>query len=252
MYKNLIEQIENWIDRHYDDPDVEEKLKAKFSDVDTNEYREAESHLALNRAISDAYDYHLAKDIASISDYHDNFSGAILDIEKLLEIVVDASVASCFNRLLFVNVITAMETYLSDVFIGTVKKNQDLMRRFIETTPDFKNEKISLSDAFIAIDKAEKKADTYLMNNVVWHSIERVKRMYKETLGIDFPEDIRAILRAVKDRHDMVHRNGKTKEGGEIIVTKNDILELISSVKAFVQTIDTKLAKLQLNTLTLN
>ena len=50
----------------------------------------------------------------------------------------------------------------------------------------------------------------------------------------------------------MVHRNGKTKEGGEIIVTKNDILELISSVKAFVQTIDTKLAKLQLNTLTLN
>ena len=86
----------------------------------------------------------------------------------------------------------------------------------------------------------------------MWHRIERVKRTYKETLGIDFPEDIRAILRAVKDRHDMVHRNGKTKEGGEIIVTKNVILELISSVKAFVQTIDTKLAKLQLNTLTLN
>ena len=172
MYKNLTEQTENWIDRHHDDPDVEEKLKAKFSDVDTNEYREAKSHLALNRAISDAYDYHLAKDIASISDYHDNFSGAILDIEKLLEIVVDASVASRFNRLLFVTVITAMETYLSDVFIGTVKKNQDLM------------------------------------NNVAWHNIKRVKRIYKETLGIDFPEEIRAILQAVKDRHGVIVKSG--------------------------------------------
>ena len=213
MNEILTARIRDWIDQHYNDPDAEEKLKAIFSDVDTNEYREAKSHLALNRAISDAYDYHLAKEIASISDYHDNFSGAILDIKKLLETVIDVSVASCFIRLLYVNVITAMETYLSDAFIGIVGENQDIMRRFIETTPEFKDEKILLSDAFVATDKAKKKADIYLMN-VVWHNIRRVKPMYKDTLGIDFPENISAILRAVDDRHDMVHRNGKNKRRG--------------------------------------
>ena len=157
------------------------------------------------------------------------------------------SVAPCFLRLLYANVITALETYLSDMFIGTVKNNPDFMRRFIETTPEFKEDKISLSDAYTAKEQADNKADDYL-SKVVWHNISRVKQMYKDTLSIDFPEDINAIYRAIQYRHDIVHRNGKTKDGKELRIEKNDIIALIDYIESFAKNIDIELEKLQLNT----
>ena len=160
---------------------------------------------------------------------------------------VDISVEPCFLRLLYANVIIAVETYLSDVFIGTVKNNPDLMRRFIETTPEFKEDKISLSDAYTAKEQADKKADDYLFK-VAWHNVARVKQMYKDTLSIDFPEDISAISRAIQNRHDIVHRNGKTKTGKELRIEKPNILALIDYIDAFAKDIDIQLEKLQLNT----
>ena len=250
MRENLTDYQENWIDRHYDDPDAQEKLEDEFFDVVTEDiYRELKNYLALNQSISDAFKFHLdlAKDIASISDYHDNFSGAILDIEALLKIEIDSRDEHCFYRLLYANVITALETYLYVAFMGTVNTNPDLMRQFIETTPEFKNKKIPLSEAFEAKDKAEEEANVYL-DKLVWHNIKRVKQMYKDTLGIDFPEDISAIFQAIETRHDIIHRNGRTKEGDKIIITENDISELIVSIETCVRTIDAELAKLQPNT----
>ena len=253
MYENLTDYQKKWIVQHYDDPDVEQKLKAEFFDVvSEDQYRELKNYMALNRAIYDASEYHLhlAKDIASIPDYYtyyNIFLEAILDIEKLLEMEVDISVAPCFFRLLYANVIIAIETYLSDVFIGTVKNNPDLMRRFIETTPEFKEDKISLSDAYSAKEQADKKADDYLFK-VAWHNVARVKQMYKDTLSIEFPEDISAISRAIQNRHDIVHRNGKTKTGKELRIEKPNILALIDYIDAFAKDIDIQLEKIQLNT----
>lgn len=181
-----------------------------------------------------------------VDEYYGNFTGAVLDIKKLQNTKVDDSVAPCFLRLLYVNVITALETYLSDAFISAVVNAPILMRRFIETTPEFKAEKVSLADVFKAAEHVERKARAYLID-VVWHHIGRVKPMYRATLGIEFPEDLRAIFRAVDTRHDMVHRNGKTKDGKEIPITPQDLTQLISVVEAFVQHVDTRLAEVRSN-----
>jgi len=188
------------------------------------------------------YDDYLVGDIALITEYHSNFISAIHDIEKLLEADVDDSVSRCFHRLLFVNVITALETYLSDAFINTVVHDPALMRRFIETTPEFQGEKIALSDVFTALEKIEQRAKGHLVD-VVWHNIERVKPMYRDTLGIAFPKDIGAVFRAIRKRHDIVHRNGKTKDGEEILISRQDVLDLISEVQAFTHDVDEQLRK---------
>lgn len=192
------------------------------------------------------YDDYLVEDIAQITEYYHNFSRAILDIEKLLGTKVDDTVASCFFRLLYVNVITALETYLSDAFINTVVNNPELMRRFIETTPEFHAEKIPLTEVFKAIEEIEPKARRYLID-VVWHHLERVKPMYRETMGIEFPSDSGVIFRAILIRHDIVHRNGKTKDGKEIPITRTDVADLIGEVEKFVQHIDTQLAEVRSN-----
>lgn len=77
------------------------------------------------------------------------------------------------------------------------------MRRFIETTPEFQSEKVPVAQVFKAIEEIERKARSYLVD-VVWHRLDRIKSMYKATLGIDFPVDAGAILRAILVRHDIV------------------------------------------------
>lgn len=188
------------------------------------------------------YDDFLVEDIARITSYYHSFSGAVLDIEALLRTEVPGPVAACFHRLLFVNVITALETYLSDAFISTVMNQPKFMRKFVETTPEFRNEKISLADAFKAAEQAERKARAYLAD-VVWHHLERVRPMYLETLGVKFPENIGPIFRAIHTRHDIVHRNGKTKDGEEILITADSVQQLIAEVEALAQHIDEHLPR---------
>lgn len=187
------------------------------------------------------YDNALIEDLARITEFYQNFAGAILDIEKLIETKVDDSVLPTFRRLLFVNVITAMETYLSDAFINAVVNSPQLMRRFVETTPEFQAEKIPLADVFKAMAQVEQRAKSYLAD-VVWHHLHRVKPMYHETLNIEFPADMGPLFRAVLLRHDIVHRNGKTKNGREIIVTAAEVSNLIHHVEGFIQSLDKQLA----------
>lgn len=192
------------------------------------------------------YDEYLADDIAQITEFFRNFSGAILDIEKMLEAKVDGSVESCFYRLLYVNVITALETYLSDAFMSSVVPNKVLMRLFVEVTPEFKSEKISLSEVYRAVDDIEQKAKSYLVD-VVWHNLGRIRPMYKAVLGVEFGTEMGDLVRAILKRHDIVHRNGKTKMGEEIVLAKNDVTQLISKVEEFIQGIDRELRESKAN-----
>lgn len=187
------------------------------------------------------YDEQLYDDISNITDFYDHFAGAILDVEKLLETKVDASVESHFYRLLYVNVITALETYLGDAFINTVASDKDLMRRFVETTPDFKNQKVPLADVYKALDGLNDKARGYLLD-VVWHHLPRAENMYRDTLGISFLPNSQDLHLAIRARHDIVHRNGKTKEGKDIDVLASDVKILIENVETFVQHIDSQFA----------
>lgn len=227
--------------------DASEELESEFGDIVSEEViqelvkdLEHECHEWAPTPSASDYDDFLLDDIARITTYHHSFSGAILDIEALLKTDVPDPVASCFHRLLFVNVITALETYLSDTFISTVINQPAFMQKFVETTPEFRSEKISLADAFKAAEQAERKARTYLAD-VVWHHLERVKPMYRETLEVEFPENIGPIFRAILTRHDIVHRNGKTKDGEEILITDAKVRQLIEDVEAFVRHIDERL-----------
>ncbi len=265
-----LQMMRDWFFEHFEDPvertpyesreggyiwmwggpyDAREELESEFGDSVPEDIIEelAEELTALSwqwapTPSREDYDDYLVEDIALITEYHSNFISAINDIEKLLETEIDESVSGCFYRLLFVNVITVLETYLSDAFINTVMHDPALMRRFIETTPEFQNEKVALSDVFTAIEKIEQRAKGHLVD-VVWHNLERVKPMYRDTLGIEFPKDIGSVFRAIVKRHDIVHRNGKTKAGEEIPISRQDVIELISAIQAFTHEVDMQLRK---------
>lgn len=233
--------------------DAQEELSNEFSGVVPDDVIE-ELSSELNKISfqwapaekPEDYDEYLVDDIATITEFYRNYSSAISDTEKLLEANVESSVEFCFYRLIYVNVITAMETYLSDAFINSVVTNPELMRRFVESTPQFKSEKISLSDVYKAAEEIQLRAKSHLAD-VVWHNLSRVKPMYNDVLGIEFNVDLGDLITAVLTRHDIVHRNGKTKNGEEIIVTKKDVKDLIMKVDNLIKEVDRSLGEARAN-----
>lgn len=180
--------------------------------------------------------------LASASQFQDTFTSAILDIEKLLESKVDGSVEDCFCRQLFVGVITALESYLSDVFIKSVMNDPQRLRQFVETTPEFQKEKISVADVYKVSQEINQRVTEYLAD-VVWHNLPRVKAMYGDTLAIKF-SDIGELMKAVVKRHDLVHRNGKTKSGHAWEISRKDVKGLIVECEKLVIAVETGLGEL--------
>ena len=141
---------------------------------------------------------------------------------------------------LYANVITALETYLSDTFINRVLTNSQLLRRFIEVTPQFQKRPLYYSDIFRAVDEARDKAQGYLLD-IVWHNLTKVHAMYRDTLAIDFRSKLSDVAKALPKRHDIVHRNGRGKDGVIVEVSSDELMGLVSAVEALVLDIERQL-----------
>jgi hypothetical protein len=74
------------------------------------------------------------------------------------------------------------------------------------------------------------------VGNAVYHNLPTVKNMYTETFNLKFP-DIKDVYIYVLKRHDLVHRNGKTKEGKVVEIDQSTIQNLTLKVNEFVEKI---------------
>ncbi|ENP8324489.1 hypothetical protein M2G54_22145 [Vibrio vulnificus] len=172
--------------------------------------------------------------ISENKEFHNTFLQATFEIESLSEAkLIDRRLQTQMNRLLYSNVITALETYLSDALFNIVMSNPDLIQKVIETSPEFKNQKFDLSDIYKKYSSLESLASEYLVN-IIYHNISKVSQIYKSVLGVNFPKKLSPIYKAITIRHDIIHRNGKDKNGQSIILDKGDVHQLLQDVRAFV------------------
>lgn len=145
--------------------------------------------------------------------------------------------------LFFAYTITCLEAYLSDAFLTSIK-NPRYFRAFIETDPELKNEKLTVSEIYKKMESLQGDAIKRI-HSIVFHRLEVVRRMYKDTLGIDFPAGMRELIPAVLRRHDIIHRGCIDKYGTVFIVTKSEVESLISSVDDFITNLNAKISALQ-------
>lgn len=146
------------------------------------------------------------------------------------------------RKLLYTNVITCLETYLSSAYINTVILEPQNLKKFYETFKDFKRDKIPLSELYELKDKTEEIAKQ-AMHKVLYHNLDKVNAMFKDTFAISL-SDFSQLTKAIEIRHDIVHRNGLKKNGELITISQNDITELIELTQKFVSDLDIKIKEL--------
>ena len=172
--------------------------------------------------------------------FYDSFQSEIRNVQLLNELEIeDYKLLSVLKRQLFITAIGALETFLSETFINLTHENDEFFRNFIETYPNFKERKFQLNEIYGEYDKLKETAKKEMLE-IIYHNLAKVRNMFISTFKIDFPE-IAELSKAVNTRHDLVHRNGKTKNGENITIQKETVANLLLIILDFVENISNSL-----------
>jgi len=178
--------------------------------------------------------------ILADNEYFKSFNDSIEHVNEILAADLGGAAQAHLYGLLYTSVITAVETYLSDAFINIVLNDNAHLRTFVERNPEFAKKTFKLSEVFSKYERIKGEVKDYLLSQL-WHNIKKIKPMYKATLDVSFPAELGPIIKAINIRHDLVHRNGKNKDGEQVVVTKEMIEELISEASMFINHINEQL-----------
>ncbi len=151
--------------------------------------------------------------------------------------------AGYLRNLLYANVIAAMESYLSDTLVGLVMQDDESLRDFVESFLDFKKEKFELREVF-ARHESIREHSRKALREIIFHDLPKVAGVYKDACGIDLP-DFGSIMTKILIRHDIVHRNGKTKEDVAHTINAEDLEALCGMVETFVTKTEVEVEKVR-------
>lgn len=110
------------------------------------------------------------------------------------------------RRMAFSNIISILETFLSDHIIDRVKNDDEVLSNLGKKYRDFKDSSYKLSEL---IDRNMSPRDIAIekLQNTVFHNLSKINIMYESAFGITFPR-FGTLITAIEVRHDIVHRNG--------------------------------------------
>ena len=172
--------------------------------------------------------------------YSQLYDSHVVDTMKALDAIeaLDENVKITLHRVLYANIIVCMESYLSDKFIYEVLSKDENKRKFVKGFKDYADQKIPLNELFERFDNIEAFIRKTL-RDIIYHKLPKVKGMYKDILCIDIG-DISNLCKCVSIRHDIVHRNGKNKEGNEVAINKTDVEDVAKLVSNMIKNIESQ------------
>lgn len=157
------------------------------------------------------------------------------DIRTLVEQHGDPEAASVFNRMAFIQQVSAFEAYLGDFLLDQVKNKASVLTALVTGDKELKDRKLSLSEV-LADPQAVKRTVAGHLQGQLYHKLDKAEMLYRTALSVAlFPNDEikERLFQAMPIRHDCVHRNGLNKEGvrrGE--VTAGFLRQMDADVRA--------------------
>lgn len=178
--------------------------------------------------------------ILSSNKFFNRISEELDNLSKLNDIELSSvDLERTLRRQLYTGAIACMEDYLSTTLIQEILNDDENFKKFVKSFKDIQKRRFNLNDIFDELEKLRDVVKIELLD-LIYHDLPKISGIYKDSLGIDFP-DFTVLMKCIKTRHDMVHRNGKTKEGVLINIKKSDVDDLLNEVYMFLAYIESKI-----------
>lgn len=152
--------------------------------------------------------------------------GAIDDLFYGSEVM--GRVQQTFNRMLYLNHVSALEAYLSDRLIKAVTGDKSKLIALIGSSPKFRDNNVNLITVAKNADYPLTFVKEYLQR-FSFHDFEGAAAFYAPVVKFNFFESEAHkanLLTIAQKRHHIVHRNGKDNDGKDVEVSDKELLEL--------------------------
>lgn len=168
------------------------------------------------------------------------FKETYSDTEKTIAAiaVLPEEIKENLYRLLYANIISKLEAFLCDTIVKYVLCCDNHKKKFVQNYKVLGDQKFPMSaiyDKYESLDKIIKDS----LTNIVYHNIKLVRELYKSAADIELP-NTKAIEEAIQIRHDIVHRNGKDKDGNIHSISRIDVENLSNHVLDIIYEVDNK------------
>lgn len=166
----------------------------------------------------------------------DEFNETMLKLRGMLEsnLVLTNDI---FLKMVDAFAVTAMEAYLSGTLIEKVKNDNTYLLNAAKNIEDLKDEKITLYEAVKNPDQAKNRILEKLYE-FMYHNLPKIKCIYEAVFGVKIDYSLKDLIPIVRRRHDIVHRNGKNKDGVEIVLNTTMVEQDIDVISSFVKKIE--------------
>ena len=161
----------------------------------------------------------------------------MLDIEKLWEIAVSGPQKQPYYCMLYSSIISALEAVFCDRISREIVRSDATIDRVFDNHHKFKSWKVPIAE----IHKIYRSRNAIVLdhlNSIVWRRTQDVERVYEAALAERFDFRRAWLSEAIEKRHDIVHRNGRTKEGAILAISPHDFVTLHDKAEALVIELD--------------
>jgi hypothetical protein len=184
----------------------------------------------------------LGKSSYNTTDVYRVFLINLKSVERLAKMPPSTiPLKTLYFRMLYAQVITALEAYLADAFLRLVVAKAEFKKRLLTEIQEFKERKFSFAD-ILQLNPSGDDAIAHMLSEISWHNIAKARALYSTVLGVELPGDLASLFKAVTNRHDIVHRSGKSIKGRMVAVGESELSTLLTIVRDFVRQLDEKLA----------
>lgn len=222
-----------WIRRELNDDDADETTEGWQELVDQYDktIRDYED------AIYDEYSWYHDQDYSNALI---SFQQSINDIESILRSNINPTVVDTIYKMSYVHMVTVLETYLADTLKFLVFKNDQYLANAVKNLKEIKDRSLKPIDVFLD-KKIVEKIVTEQLSKYLYHDVVKVLEIYKHCLDFKNTYELKEVIHATAVRHDLVHRNGKRKDGTSVQLDLNQLKSSLASIKNFVRYLDKEL-----------
>lgn len=179
----------------------------------------------------------------AVTSSHNPFVKFVENIEKIKSLAIieyQSNHKEHLFSILYTNVITALETLYVELFTNSLEKESSYIANCIEKgRTEFKVSKNIIAMPFKGepIEKIREELLKEIKEHLIsasWHSTKKVVERYKSTFDITVQKDwpIDEIEMATVKRNHLVHRSGKDKDGNQVVITEQNLEELIEHAQS--------------------
>lgn len=209
------------------------------------EYNDSNPQSIFNEyyASGEVTSFHLGVDylFRNIDDVYFNFIDRISDIEEVIAFdKPNLKIEGIINRLLYVSIVAAMETFMCDALLVFIVNDEDMYNKAIFYFLQKSSEQERIKIQKFKEDKSIIELEQFVIEKIMretFSNISIIKGLFKAIAGKSVKNTNGIMNGILYKRHLFAHKNGRKKDGGYILVSIDDLQTAIRDISFFVKNI---------------